>query len=282
MTELPERPGYPAPEALATRRRALADALATGALPRVEGAVEETVAGVRTLRFGKAVAGGTTIVHFHGGGFRLGAPETVAAYAAALARGSGATVYCPAYRLAPEAPFPAALNDGLRVIGQLAASGSRLILAGDSAGGGLAASLAHLCRHLGIEIANLVLQSAWLDLTVSSPSYQANAASDPLFSEASASEAAQMYLQGHSPDDPLASPLFADPARFPPTFLSVGSGEVLLDDARRFHQRLRAAGRPVVLCEVAGMDHVAVTRGADLPGSREVMARTLAFLAEPG
>lgn len=282
MTELPERPGYPAPEALATRRRALADALATGALPRVEGSAEEVIAGVRTLRFGKAEPGGNTILHFHGGGFRLGAPETVAAYAAALAHRSGATVYCPAYRLAPEAPIPAALNDAMRVVRQLTASASRLVLAGDSAGGGLAASVAQLCGHLGIRIAGLVLQSAWLDLTVSSPSYRTNAASDPLFSQASASEAAQMYLQGHSADDPLASPLFADPAHFPPSFISVGSGEVLLDDARRFHQRLRAAGRPAVLCEVAGMAHVAVTRGADLPGSPQVMARTLAFLAELG
>jgi epsilon-lactone hydrolase len=282
VTELSERPGYPAPETLAARRRALADALATGALPRVEGSTEEVIAGVRTIRFGKAGPGGTTIVHFHGGGFRLGAPEAVAAYAADLARRSGATVYCPAYRLAPDAPFPAALNDGLRVVGQLAAGGSRLVLAGDSAGGGVAAAIVPLCARAGLAIAGLVLHSPWLDLHVSSASYRTNAAFDPLFSEASASEAAQMYLQGHPADDPLASPLFAEPAQFPPTLVSVGSGEVLLDDARRFHQMLEAASRPVVLCEVAGMDHVAVTRGTDLPGSSEVMARTLGFLAELG
>jgi acetyl esterase/lipase len=276
---LPESQGQPAPADLQAKRDMLAAAIASGALPSVAGQVTEDMAGVRVIRFGQPSTNALTIVHFHGGGFRQGAPEVCAGYASALADATGTLVYCPAYRLAPEAPFPAALNDGMRVLRQLAGSGARLILAGDSAGGGIAASLVQLCAREGLCVAGLILHSPWLDLSVTTDSYRTNAETDPLFSESSAKAAARMYLQGHAATDPLASPLLADPAQFPPTFISVGIGEVLLDDARCFHDRLTSASRPVTLCAVSGMDHVAVTRGPDLPGSREVMAATLSFLA---
>lgn len=257
----------------------LAAVIAGGALPEAEGQVDEVIARVRTIRFGHARPDAPTIVHFHGGGFRQGAPEVCARYASALAHATGATVLCPAYRLAPEAPFPAGLNDGMRVLRHLAPSPAPLMLAGDSAGGAIAAALAQLCARDGIAVAGLVLHSPWLDLRVTSASYRTNAGSDPLFSEGSATEAARMYLQGYPATDPLASPVLGDPALFPPTYISVGLGEVLLDDARAFHRRLIAASVPATLHEVAGMDHVAVTRGPDLPGSREVLAATLSFLA---
>lgn len=276
---LPERPGQSAPADLQAKRDLLAAAIASGALPSAAGQADEVIAGVRTIRFGQPSPDAPTIIHFHGGGFRQGAPEVCARHAAALAQAAGAAVYCPAYRLAPEAPFPAALNDGLRVLGHLAASPAPLILAGDSAGGAIAAALAQLCAPAGLAIAGLLLHSPWLDLRVTSASYRTNARSDPLFSEASAIEAARMYLQGHPATDPLASPLLGNPALFPPTYISVGLGEVLLDDARVFHRRLTAASTPATLHEIAGMDHVAVTRGPDLPGSPEVLAATLSFLA---
>ncbi|WP_184245720.1 alpha/beta hydrolase fold domain-containing protein [Novosphingobium chloroacetimidivorans] len=275
---LPERPGQSAPAELQGKRDMLAAAIAGGALPSVAGQADEVIARVRTIRFGQPSSDAPTIVHFHGGGFRQGAPEFCARYAADLAHASGAAVYCPAYRLAPEAPFPAALNDGMRVVRHLASQGP-LILAGDSAGGAIAAALAQLCAQDGLAIAGLVLHSPWLDLGATSASYQTNAEADSLFSEASAIEAARMYLQGHPATDPLASPLLGDPALFPPTYISVGLGEVLLDDARAFHRRLTAASRSATVHEVAGMDHVAVTRGLDLPGSPAVLAATLSFLA---
>lgn len=276
---LPERPGQTAPAELQGRRDMLAAAIAGGALPSGAGQADEVIARVRTIRFGQPSPDAPTIVHFHGGGFRQGAPQVCARYAADLAHATDAAVYCPAYRLAPEAPFPAALNDGMRVVRHLAVSQGPLILAGDSAGGAIAAALAQLCAQDGLVIAGLVLHSPWLDLSVNSASYQANAEADSLFSEASAIEATRMYLQGHPATDPLASPLLGDPALFPPTYISVGLGEVLLDDARAFHRRLTAASRSATLHEVAGMEHVAVTRGPDLPGSPEVLAATLCFLA---
>ncbi|MET1755900.1 alpha/beta hydrolase [Novosphingobium sp. RD2P27] len=279
QSALPERAGYPAPPDLQVRRDGMAGALASGALPAPEGQATEIVGDIRTIRFGSSDCADTVIVHFHGGGFRLGAPEVCAGYAAKLSSGGNATVYCPAYRLSPEAPFPAALNDAMQVVRRLASRGSRLIVAGDSAGGGLAASLMQLCARDGIPIAGLVLHSPWLDLSVSSASYQNNASADPLFSKNAATEAAQMYLQGHPATDPLASPLLADLTDFPPTFISVGEEEVLLDDARALHGRLVEASQSATLLEVAGMDHVAVTRGSDVPGSPEVLAATLSFLA---
>lgn len=273
---LPERTGQPAPPELLALRERLASALgASGAAHE-----QRRIGGTRAIAFAGAGKQAATLVHFHGGGFRQGQPEMTAGYAAALAQAARVTVLCPAYRLAPEQPFPAALNDGLNMLAALRDEGAGpLILAGDSAGGGLAASLALFCPERGIEVAGAVLHSPWLDLTVSNPSYETNAGTDTLFSRSSASEAARLYLQGHAADDPLASPLFGDLSRFPPAFISVGRGEVLHADAVTFAGRLKTAGRAAELCEVDGMDHVAVTRSPDLAGSQEVLARTVEFIS---
>jgi len=275
-----ERAGGAAPSQLLERRQALAAALSDPSQLALQGGRFEQVDGIRTVRFGAASPRGTAMVHFHGGGFRQGQPDMIAGYAAALAKIAGIEVCCPAYRLAPEHPFPAALNDGMRVIAAMRAEGvERIILAGDSAGGGLAAGLAQICAVKGIAVDALVLHSPWLDLTASNATYRANQASDPLFSHAAATEAAELYLQGHPAEDRFASPLFADTSCFPPTFISVGGTEVLLGDALAFHERLLGAGRSAELCAVEVMDHVAVTRGIDLPGARHVMAKTLEFVA---
>lgn len=236
--------------------------------------------GVRALRFDPSGTPRATILHFHGGAFRIGCPEQVARFAAALAGRCGVRVVCPAYRLAPEHPFPAALHDGRAVLTALREAGEeRIILSGDSAGGGLAASLASLARRDARTPIGLILLSAWLDLTVSAPSYGANAGTDPLFSRASATEAADLYLQGMSADHPLASPLFGDVSGYPPTFVSAGAGEVLIDDARGFAAHLDAAGIPARLDVVPGMEHVAVTRGMDLPGAARTFDAVAAFVA---
>lgn len=280
MSDLPpERPGCPAPPDLAAIRGAIAQAVASGSLESDPPACEQVIGGVRCLRFSSEATPRATVIHFHGGGFRLGVPELSAAFAAALAIRCGVDVVCPDYRLAPEHPFPSALSDGIGVIRELHATATApLILSGDSAGGGLAASLAYMCHCEQVPLAGLILLSAWLDLTVTSPCYNENAATDPLFSRAAASESAEQYLQGRPADDPLASPLFADPAHFPPTFVSIGSGEVLADDGRRFADALRAAGVEVGLSEIEGMDHTNVVRGPDLPGSAETFAAVAGFI----
>jgi len=124
----------------------------------------------------------------------------------------------------------------------------------------------------------LVLLSPWLDLTNTSPTFLTNAATDPLFSLASAREAADLYLQGHSPEHPLASPLFGPLAGFPPTYISIGAEEVLAEDGRRLSESLRAAGISAELHPVRGMEHVAVTRDLALPGSAETFERAAGFI----
>ena len=124
----------------------------------------------------------------------------------------------------------------------------------------------------------LMLLSPWLDLRVESPSYRENTASDPLFSAQSAREAAALYLQGFSPGDKLASPLLGPVENFPPTFINVGTGEVLADDARRLHKKLRAASICSQLQIVEAMEHVAVTRDLTLTGAGETFEALAAFV----
>jgi acetyl esterase/lipase len=257
----------------------LAAAVAAGVW-RTDPAPEEVqIGGVRCLRFSPSGASRGTLLHMHGGAFRIGCPEQIAPFAHRLAQACKVTVICPAYRLAPEYPFPAGLNDGWAVLRALAETMPRaLILSGDSAGGGLAASLAALAHQAGIPLAGLALLSPWLDLSVIDPAYITNAATDPLFSAEAAREAAALYLQGHMPSDPLASPLFGELSGYPPTYLNAGMGEVLAGDARRLRDRLEQAGVPVAFHEVDGMEHVAVTRDRSLVGSDETFERLAEFV----
>ena len=275
----PERIGHAAPADLVARRAGLAAAVTAGYGRTDPPAEEIRIGGVRALRFRPRRASRGTILHIHGGAFRIGCPETVAVFAAALSERCGVTLICPAYRLAPEHPFPAGIADARGVMTALIEEANApLILSGDSAGGGIAAALAVLGAADAIPPAGLILLSAWLDLRVASKSYASNAAQDPLFSEMAAREAADLYLQGHSAAHPLASPLTASPADFPPTLINVGAGEVLLDDSVRLDAALRATGVPVQLQIVPGMDHVAVTRDAAAPGAAETFAAVAAFV----
>lgn len=276
----PERPGQPASADVIQRRAGLAAAMEAG-LGRTDLQGREIwLNGVRALCFDPQGAARGTVIHLHGGAFRIGCPEQIAPFAAVLAARCAVRVVCPAYRLAPEFPFPAGLHDARAALTTLA-GGAPILLSGDSAGGGLAAALALLAHRDGIAIAGLALLSAWLDLTVSAPAYFANRASDPLFSAESARSAAALYLQGHPADDPLASPLFGPVDHFPPVYVDVGDGEVLLDDACRLHARLDGA----TLNVIAGMEHVAATRSLDLPGatqSLEGLARFINDRLDPG
>jgi acetyl esterase/lipase len=280
-TELPaERSGHAAPPELAERRNLMTAALAAGTW-RIDAPHNETrLNGVRVLRFtapGRSARG--VVLHLHGGGFRLGCPEMVGPFAAVLAARCSVDVVCPDYRLAPEHPFPCGLRDAWAVMLALSQTGEGpVILSGDSAGGGLAAALAALSVEQRQKFAGLVLISPWLDLTVTSNSYDDNAAGDPLFSKAEALKAAALYLQGAAAQDPLASPLFGPVKQFPPTLISVGLEEVLLDDARRFHAKLLAGNADARLSAIAGMQHVAVTRNLSLPGAAKTFEAVATFM----
>lgn len=274
MSDLPpERPGFPAPDGIAAMRAGAAAARDAGKWVTRQPAEAVQLGGCEVLRVSPPGNPRARVLHLHGGGYRLGMPEMDAPFAEALANTCEVEVLLPRYRLAPEYPFPAALNDGVSVLDVLPRD-LPLFLSGASAGGGLAAALVALRPG---RIAGLILHSAWLDLSVAAPSYAANAANDPLFSRASAETAAALYLQGQCPAHPLASPLLADPAAFPATLVTIGAGEVLLDDAHAFAARLSDKAQ---LLEIFGMEHVAVTRDPDAPGAAEVFAATCAFIAE--
>ena len=224
-----------------------------------------------------------TLVHLHGGGFRLGSAAGSAAFGTRMADAAHVRVVLVDYALAPEHPFPAGLHDALRVYDAVRAEPSSLpvLVGGDSAGGGLATSLvvAALAADLPLP-SGVALFSPWLDLTVSAHSYGTRAESDLLFSAASATAAADLYLQGHDPRDPLVSPVLAELHGFPPTLLFVGSEEVLLDDALLLASALSRAGSTVALHSVAGMQHVWPTIWPELPESRTALRLLAGFVAD--
>ncbi|MEO7247549.1 MAG: alpha/beta hydrolase fold domain-containing protein, partial [Novosphingobium sp.] len=239
--------------------------------------VEDRVGTVRVLRWLPAAASRGRVIHFHGGGYRIGCPEMEGPYASALAKACGVEVIVPQYRLAPESPFPAALNDALEVLWGTTAD-RPLVISGGSAGGGLAAGLALLARDEGRKVAGLVLHSPWLDLTVTAPSYWHNAESDEMFSTESAKLAAELYLQGEVPTHPAASPLMGDLAGLPPVLITAGTGEVLIDDATHFHAALQEAGVPSRLLAIDSMAHVAPTRDPAATGAGECFAAVVEFV----
>ena len=201
------------------------------------------------------------ILYLHGGGYCICSPDTHRGLAARLALASNARVLLPAYRLAPENPFPAALEDALAAYRWLLAQGipaQQIAVGGDSAGGGLTlATATSLCDAGEALPAALFLLSPWTDLTFSGESHQTRKKVDPIFGGASTSlEFGPAYLGVHDPANPLISPLFADLHHLPPTLIHVGDDEILLDDSTRLHEKLKAAGVDVQMEIWDGMWHV--------------------------
>lgn len=224
---------------------------------------------------------GLAVLHFHGGVFIAGSPQTHLPMLSRLAKLAQVTVIAPSYRLAPEHPFPAALRDAEAVWEALIAQGYRpenLVLSGDSAGAALAfALLSRLCAR-GTPPAGAFAFSPWFDLTGASPSVQANAASDPMLAGHRLPEAAQFYLQGHPADDPEASPIFADFPGCPPVLLQTAETEILSDDALRMEEKLRHAGAEVLLQLWPGVPHAWQMMDGLIPESREALRDAARFV----
>jgi acetyl esterase/lipase len=253
----------PPPDETLAQQRARIDTTMSG-LPLADGvtAVERTVGGVPAIecRPDGDSGSGPVVLYLHGGGFRIASALAYRAYASHLARVSGARVVVIDYRLAPEHPFPAALDDTVSayvaLLAEVAGPGD-VVVAGDSAGGGLAASLVLAAQGRGLPLpAGIVCCSPWVDLTVTAASYTTNASTDRLFSRESATTAAAMYLAGHDPTDPLASPARGDWTGAPPLLIQVGDIEVLLDDAHALADRARDAGVDVTLHVEPEMPHI--------------------------
>jgi monoterpene epsilon-lactone hydrolase len=180
--------------------------------------------------------------------------------AAAIARAAGTRALLLDYRLAPEHPFPAALEDAVAAYQWVLAQGiapERVVVAGDSAGGGLTMATLLTLRDRGLpRPAGGVCISPWVDLTNSAESYVTKAAVDPIVTRDGIEGMTQAYVGGGDRKAPLVSPLYADLRNLPPLLVQVGSDEVLLDDARGLGQRAKAAGVDVTVEEWPSMVHV--------------------------
>jgi epsilon-lactone hydrolase len=191
------------------------------------------------------------ILYLHGGGYIAMSPTTHRSVTSRLAGLSEASLFALDYRLAPEHPFPAALHDALATWHALIAAGrpaSRIVVAGDSAGGGLALALLIALRDAGEDLpAGAVLFSPWTDLAATGESVVTNNTADPLFFGVWIAPMAQFYLGATPANDPLASPLYADLSGLPPLLIQVGDTEILLDDSRRLSEKAQQAGVDVTL-----------------------------------
>lgn len=187
------------------------------------------------------------ILYLHGGGYVCGGARYAKGFATVLASKFGCRVIAPVYRLAPESPFPSAPEDAYKAYKHLIDIGyspERIVLCGESAGGGLCYSLCLMLKQKGEKLpCGIVAISPWTDLTMSGGSYKRNAKRDPSMTK----ERLELYAKEYVKDkgdlkNPLASPLFGDLADFPPSLIFVGEDEVMLDDSVELHKKLIANG----------------------------------------
>jgi len=200
------------------------------------------------------------ILYLHGGGYAIGSINTHRALAAAISKAAKARVLVIDYRLAPECPYPAAVEDATaayRWIVKQGISPKRVTVAGDSAGGGLTVAMLVALRDAGDPLpAAGVCLSPWVDMEGIGDSMTKCAELDPMVKKAGLLQLAGLYLGGQSPRTPLAAPLYADLSGLPPLLIQVGTWETLLDDAARIAERARKAGVDVTYEPWEGMIHV--------------------------
>ena len=221
---------------------------------------------------GKGVAreDGPVILYFHGGGYVFGSTDTHRAMAARLSQDCGLPVCMVEYRLAPEHPFPAALDDAMAAY--LAIAERPVILGGDSAGGGLAfALLGEILRQNQPRPAGTFGFSPFTDMTFSGASLVENEVADVMLPAARITEISEAYLAGTAAEDPRVSPLMAAFSGAPPVWMTVGSTEILRDDTTRLAARMEQAGVDVALRVETDLPHVWPIFQNILPEARETL-----------
>ncbi|MDQ0395595.1 alpha/beta hydrolase [Labrys monachus] len=250
-------------ETLGPEARPMFDAMLAATPAAADVRVEPaTVGGIAGLWLRPANArAGARMLYIHGGGYVLGSAQAVTHFAGQIAVRVGVDAFVPDYRLAPEHPFPAAIDDAVAVYRGLAAEGAeRIVVVGDSAGGGLALSLLSILAAdttTGmVQPVGAAVMSPWTDLALTGDSFETRAEADPIFTRGVLQGFADLYLQGQNAANPKASPLHASPANLPPIRIDVGDAEVLLSDSIRYTERARAAGVEITLSVWEGMPHV--------------------------
>ena len=222
------------------------------------------------------------VLYFHGGGYIIGSPRTHRPMLAHLSTDSGARVLSLDYRLAPEHPFPAPVEDAVASYRWLLSEGydpARIALAGDSAGGGLTVAALVQIRYLGLPVpAAGVCVSPWVDMEGLGESMETRAAVDPMVGKENLMVSAKTYLGGADPRAPLAAPLYADLRGLPPLLIQVGDAEVLLDDSTRLAGIAREAGVKVQMDVWDDMIHVWPLFAPILPEGKKAIAQAGEFI----
>jgi len=229
-----------------------------------------------------ASRGDRHVLYLHGGGYRVGSAAIYRHFTWRLAAAAQARLLIIDYRLAPENPFPAALDDAAAAYRWMLAKGAdprRLAVMGESAGGGLALALLLKLRDEGVPLAAAcVAMSPWTDLALTGASLEQNAASDPMLNADDLPRFAADYLAGADPRNPYASPLYGDPAGLPPALIFAGSDEILRDDATRMAQKLRDAHSHVELQIWPRMPHAWPLLVPVLPAARAAIGEIGRFI----
>ncbi len=223
--------------------------------------------------------GAGTLLYLHGGGYFACSPQTHRSITGAFAV-RGFRVFSPDYRLAPDHPFPAALDDALAAYRALQASldGEVFATGGDSAGGGLTLATLLAAKDAGLPMpACALLFSPWTDLAGTGPSVTSNAARESMLYAPKLVEAADIYLNGADPKNPLASPLYGDLSGLPPLLIQVGEPEILRDDSTRLATVARAAGVPVEISVWPNLPHVWHVSQGFMPEARQALDQAAAF-----
>ena len=235
---------------------------------------------VADLSLARTAPASTIVLYLHGGGYLFGSPQTHRQVLLAMAKAFQAPVYGLDYRLAPEHPFPAAVEDAAKAYEWLLTRhpGAAIVLSGDSAGAGLAIATAVGVRDSGSKPPlGLVAFSPYSDLAVTGASVEANAKSCAMFTPRGVREAAAMYLAGAHAADPRASPLYADLSGLPPMLLFASRHEILRDDTLRLADRAAAAGVKVELVVRDRLPHVWPVFITLLPEARDAFATVTRF-----
>jgi len=223
------------------------------------------------------------ILYLHGGGYNSGSINSHRSLAADIANTAQARALIIDYRLAPENPFPAAVQDATSAYRWLLANNvapEHIVVAGDSAGGGLALAMLVALRDAGEPLpAAVVCLSPWTDLAAAGESWSAKANIDLMLDPGSVLKSAQLYLGDADPRTPLASPLYAGLRGLPPLLIQVGTDEILLSDSTRLAERAQAAGVAVTLEVWEGMQHVWQFVAGILPEGRQAIDRIGEFIS---
>ncbi|MEU6556961.1 alpha/beta hydrolase [Streptomyces sp. NPDC046915] len=226
-----------------------------------------------------------TILYFHGGAYVCGSPRTALSLTGNLVARTGFRALSLEFPLAPEHPFPSAIEDTLSAYRALLDSGedpSAIAFAGDSADGGLTVTTCLAVRDAGLPMpAAIVAFSPGLDATRTGESMDSKAGLDPFFTRETLGYTGAMYLAGQDPPQPMLSPaVLADPTGLPPMLLQAGTNELLLDDSTRMAARARAAGVDVVLDITADVPHVFQSFAGVLDEADDALDRAALFLTQ--